>query len=127
MVENNWGHHFVPIARPEPGISRVDLKVGKNGAPACQTVWTSPEKNIGVFKLSFGSGLIYLYYRDESLPENWYLTGLDFHTGKTVFRALAGKGIGYNNWAGALFIHPDGGKIYSTTIFGLVLIQDAHP
>jgi hypothetical protein len=35
-------------------------------------------------------------------------------------------GLGYNNWAGSLFLHPDG-MAYSTTIFGMVMMRDTIP
>lgn len=126
IVENNWGRHTFPRARPEPGITRVDLVRRDDGSCSCAEVWSSDERNIGVFKLSLGSGLVYLYFRDDALLiTRWYLTAVDFATGETVYKALTGTGVGYNNWAGALFLHPDGGVAYSTTIFGLVMVRDA--
>ena len=126
LVENNWGHHRFPTSRPEPGLARVDLIRSDDGTYRCEQIWTSPVRGICVFKLSFGSGLAYTYGRDEDGPvSSWYLTAIDFVSGQTVFRKLAGTGQGYNNWAGALFIHPDGGVAYTTTIFGLVRIEDS--
>ncbi len=128
IVENNWGHHIFPVAFPEAGISRVDLLEQANGKYQCEQIWTSQERNLGVFKLSMGNGLIYTYFREGLLPfSRWYFTAIDFNSGETVFKKLTGTGIGYNNWAGALFIHPEGGKVYSTTIFGLVMMEDAQP
>ena len=36
----------------------------------------------------------------------WYFIAVDFRTGETVYRKHTGIGVGYNNWAGALFLHP---------------------
>jgi len=128
IVENNWGHNNFPIARPVGGITRIDAVRQPDGSYHCQEVWTSYETNIGVFKLSLGNGLLYLYFRGANpLITSWYFTALDFATGETVFKQLAGTGIGYNNWAGAIFLHPDGGVAYSTTIFGLVTMQEFQP
>jgi len=128
LIENNWGHHRFPRSRPEPGLTRVDVTRQDDGTYACEQIWASSEKGIGVFKLSFGNGLAYMYWRSESCPvTSWYLTAVDFATGNTVYQQLVGKGLGYNNWAGALFLHPDGGIAYSTTIFGLVMIRDGEP
>ncbi len=128
LVENNWGHHTFPRSRPVGGLTRVDLIRNPDGSYTCREVWTSEEKSIGVFKLSLGNGLVYMYWRSESCPvTKWYLTAVDFATGRTVYKKLVGRGLGYNNWAGALFIHPNGGVLYSTTIFGLVMISDAVP
>lgn len=128
IVENNWGRHFFPLAFPEPGITRIDLVRQPDGSYQCEQVWTSVERNLGVFKMSLGNGLIYLYFREGQFPfSRWYFTTLDFQTGNTVYKQLAGTGIGYNNWAGAIFIHPKGEKVYSTSIFGLVMMRNALP
>lgn len=125
IVENNWGHHTFPHSCPEPGLTRVTVTRGLDGDYHAEEVWTSQEKSIGVFKLSFGSGLVYMYWRSEACPvTQWYFSAVDFATGETVFRKRTGQGLGYNNWAGALFLHPDGGIAYSTTIFGLVMMRD---
>jgi hypothetical protein len=125
IVENNWGHNHFPLAHPAGGLVRVDALPQSGGGYECRTVWTSPEKNIGVFKLSFGSGLLYTYFRDErEALTQWYLTAIDYRSGETVYRIRVGAGEGYNNWAGALFLHPNGAA-YSTTIFGLVMIRDS--
>ena len=126
LVENNWGRHVFPHSRPEPGLTRVDAVRESDGTYSCKEIWASGEKGICVFKLSLGSGLAYMYWRSETCPITaWYLTAIDFVTGETVYKKLVGTGLGYNNWAGALFLHPSGGIVYSTTIFGLVQIQDA--
>jgi len=126
LIENNWGHHTFPRSRPEPGLTRVDATRLTDGSYRCEQVWASAERGIGVFKLSLGSGLAYMYWRGEEWPPTrWYLTGVDFRTGETAFKALAGTGLGYNNWAAALFLHPDGGLAYATTIFGLVAVRDS--
>jgi len=128
IIENNWGRHTFPRSRPRPGLTRVDVVRHDDGAYACEEIWMSNEKSICVFKLSRGSGLVYMYWRREAWPiTKWYRTAVDFATGKTVYKKLVGTGLGYNNWAGALFLHPDGGIAYSTTIFGLVMIRDTTP
>jgi len=128
IVENNWGHHRFPRAHPEPGLTRVDLIRHPDDSHSCEEIWASQEKGIGVFKMSLESGLVYTYWRSESCPiTRWYFTAVDFRSGETVYKRLTGTGLGYNNWAGALFIHPDGGIAYSTTIFGLVMMRDGNP
>jgi hypothetical protein len=128
LVENNWGHHAFPHSRPAPGLTRVDaVRQSDSGDDGyrCQQVWASAEKSIGVFKLSLGNGLAYMYWRGETgLIPQWYLTAVDWRTGQTIYKKRTGAGLGYNNWAGALFLHPDGGLAYSTTIFGLAAVRD---
>ena len=129
IVENNWGHHTFPLSRPEPGLTRVDATRHDDGTYTCKEVWASSEMSIGGFRLSLGNGLVYMYGKGESgliTEEKWYFTALDFITGETVYKKLAGTGLGYNNWQGSLFIHPDG-MAYSTTIFGAVMIRDKAP
>lgn len=128
IVENNWGHSTFPFATPETGITRVDLISQEDGSYRCEEVWTSNERKIGVFKLSLGSGLLYTYFRGDSpYLTTWYFTAIDFRSGETVYEQLTGTGMGFNNWAAEIFLHPDGGAAYSTTIFGLVKIQDDFP
>ena len=128
IAENNWGPNTFPRSRPSPGLTRVDIVRGDDGTYAYREVWSSGERSICVFKLSLGSGLVYTYWRREGCPvTHWYLTAVDFATGETVYKTLVGTGLGYDNWAGALFLHPDGGIAYSTTIFGLVMIRDGAP
>ncbi|HFD39582.1 MAG TPA: hypothetical protein ENJ31_07020 [Anaerolineae bacterium] len=125
LVENNWGHHVFPYSRPEPGLTRVDAVRQGDGGYRCRQVWASEEKSIGVFKLSLGNGLAYMYWRGETgLIPQWYLTAVDWRTGRTVYKLRTGTGLGFDNWAGALFVHPEGGVVYSTTIFGLVAVRD---
>ncbi len=128
LVENNWGRNTFPRSRPQPGLTRVDVVRHDDGTTSCDEIWSSAERSICVFKLSLGSGLAYIYWRSEDCRITaWYLSAIDFATGETVYKARVGTGLGYNNWAGALFLHPDGGIAYSTTIFGLVMIRDGSP
>lgn len=128
IVENNWGDHSFPRSRPEPGLTRVDATRHEDGTFHCEEVWASGEKSIGGFRLSLGNGLVYMYGKGESCPvTTWHFTALDFRTGETVYKMPTGTGLGYNNWQGSLFLHPGGGRAYSTTIFGLVMLQDGTP
>jgi len=125
LVENNWGPHRFPFSHPVPGLTRVDAVRLESGAYRCEQVWASREKSIGGFRLSLGNGLAYMYGKGASCPTTtWHFTALDFRTGETVYRVPTGTGLGYNNWQGSLFLHPDGRAAYSTTIFGLVMMRD---
>ena len=106
----------------------MDLTQQADGSFRCEQIWSSVERNLGVFKLSLGNGLVYLYGGEGSpLNSRWYLTALDVATGETVYKQMVGTGLGYNNWAGSIFLHRAGGIAYSTTIFGLVMMQDTVP
>jgi len=125
LIENNWGHHEFPYSEPVPGITRVDAIKQADGSYQCNTVWESQEKGIAGAKLSLGSGLLYMYTNDEQAARGWYFTAIDFATGKTVWRQHTGIGEGFNAWQGVLFLNPANGALYTTTIFGMVMMKDA--
>ena len=78
---------------------------------SCRTVWTSEERAPSVVpKLSLANGLVYTYTKPKR-PDNvdaWYLTTLDFDTGQTVYRRLAGTSFGFNNNYAPVTLGPDG-------------------
>ncbi len=126
IVENNYGYAPPPDATAngnttEPGVARVDLKRGGKG---CRTVWNSSEISPStVPKLSLASGLIYLYTKPKGKPDAWYLTAVDFRTGKTVWRRLIGTGLLFNVHYAGLSISPKG-VLYSGVLGGTVGIAD---
>ncbi len=89
---------------------------------SCRTVWTSDERAPSVVpKLSLANGLLYTYTkppRSDSV-DAWYLTALDFRTGRTVYRRLAGTGLGFNNNYAPVTLGPDG-TAYVGVLGGLV-------
>lgn len=105
------------------GITRVDIREDESG---CDVVWQSKERSPSlVAKLSLASGLVYGYtFEPRADGENaWYLTALDFATGKTVYKAFAGIGSSFdNNWS-PLALGPDG-TAYVGTFRGLVAFRD---
>jgi len=131
VVENNFGYTgptSVEGARTtSPGIERVDVNRDGTG---CRRVWRSNETAPSVVpKLSLGSGLVYTYTQPPNQPnggDGWYLTGIDFRTGRTVFRRLTGEGLGFNNNYAPVTIGPDG-TAYIGTLGGLVAVRDATP
>lgn len=128
LVENNWGHHAFPRPHPVPGLTRVDARRDADGRVSCGEAWASQEKSLGIVKLSLASGLAYMYGPDD-VPDatGWAFTAIDVRSGRTVFRHRSGVGHGFNNWQGALFLHPTNGAAYTTTIFGLVMLRDETP
>jgi hypothetical protein len=128
IAENNYGYSG-PLATEQggtttPGLERVD--VDEQGR--CHKVWHSNEIAPSVVpKLSLANGLVYSYTKpggDRSDP--WYLTALDFRTGRTVFKFRAGSGLGFNNNYAPVTIGPDG-TAYVGTLGGLVAMRDATP
>ncbi|HEX8074181.1 MAG TPA: hypothetical protein VF545_04305 [Thermoleophilaceae bacterium] len=130
VVENNYGYTGPDATESgkttTPGLQRVDLNPGLDG---CRTVWKSNEVAPTVVpKLSLANGLVYAYTKPPD-PDGdfWYLTALDFATGRTVYSRLAGEGLGYNNNYAPITIGPDNGSVYVGVLGGMVLLRDATP
>lgn len=129
IVENNYGYGgpgaTLGGASTQPGIARVDITSDGRG---CRVVWTSRVRAPSVVpKLSLADGLIYTYTKpagEGSAP--WYLTALDFRTGRTVYSALAGRGVGYNNHYAPVTLGPDA-SAYVGVLGGLVRLGDSRP
>jgi hypothetical protein len=96
VVENNYGYSGPPATQggktTSPGLERVDLDAGGG----CHTAWRSAERAPSVVpKLSARNGLVYTYTKDpqSSNADAWYLTALDFASGRTVYKRLGGEGL----------------------------------
>jgi hypothetical protein len=129
VVENNFGYTG-PTATmggaTEPGLERIDLDRDGNG---CHRVWHSDERAPSVVsKLSLRNGLVYTYTKepDPNNDDPFYLTAIDFRTGKTVYKQLGGLGLGYNNNYAPVTIGPDG-TAYVGVLGGLVALRDRKP
>ena len=88
----------------------------------CETVWTSNERAPSVVpKLSLDNGLVYTYTKPQRADRRdaWFLTTIDFRSGRTVYSRLAGSGFGYNNNYAPVTIAPDG-TAYVVVLGGLV-------
>ena len=131
VVENNFGYGGLTATSggsTTPGLARVDLNPGGRG---CRVAWVSTERAPSVVpKLSLQNGLVYTYTKepDTRTPADdpWYLTALDFRTGKTAFKRLAGMGLGFNNNYAPVSIGPDG-TAYVGVLGGLVALRDSTP
>jgi hypothetical protein len=78
-------------------------------------------------KVSARAGLVYTYTkpkRDDD-QDAWYLTAVDFDTGKVVWRRLSGEGLGYNNNYAPVTIAPNG-TAYVGVLGGMVKFRDAR-
>jgi hypothetical protein len=128
VTENNYGYANPAAVQggktTTPGLERVD--VDANG---CRKVWHSDEVAPSVVpKLSLANGIVYTYTKPPNADreDGWYLTAIDFATGKTLWRALAGEGLGYNNNYAPVTLGPDG-TAYIGVLGGLVRLADAVP
>jgi hypothetical protein len=129
VVENNYGYTG-PLSTigsaTGPGVERVDIDADGTG---CHTVWRSMERSPSVVpKLSLENGLVYLYTKDPdpNMDDPFYLTAVDFRTGKTVYRRLAGNGGFYNNNYAPIVLGPEG-TAYVGVLGGMVALRDKAP
>jgi hypothetical protein len=128
IAENNYGYTGPASTMngdvTSRGIERVDLDRDGHG---CHRVWRNGGRAPSVVpKVSLRAGLVYSYtkpQRDDD-ADAWYFTAIDFQTGRTVYRRLAGTGFGYNNNFAPVTIGPDG-TAYVGVLGGLTMFRDA--
>jgi hypothetical protein len=130
VVENNYGYSGPGATQggksTAPGLERVDLDADGTG---CRSVWRSPERAPTVVpKLSAANGIVYTYTKDarDDGVDAWYLTALDFRTGKTIYKRLGGEGLGHNNNYAPVTLGSDG-TAYVGVLGGLVGLRDRTP
>jgi hypothetical protein len=130
VVENNYGYSGPAATQggksTSPGLERVDLDADGSG---CRSVWRSPERAPTVVpKLSAANGIVYTYTKDARADgvDAWYLTALDFRTGKAIYKRLGGEGLGHNNNYAPVTLGPDG-TAYVGVLGGLVALRDRTP
>jgi sugar lactone lactonase YvrE len=129
LIENNAGYTNAMEQKDwdntAGGIMRIDVREDESG---CDVIWHSQERSPSVVpKFSAGNGLAYFYTFEKQADGQiaWYLTALDYETGKTQFKILTGVGSKFdNNWA-PLSLAPDG-TAYVGTSKGLVGIWDGE-
>ena len=126
IVENNYGYKNPTSTEggqvTASGFARVDLNRTGTG---CRLVWTnwSERAPTVVSKLSIVDGLIYTYTKDPGNSDPWYWTAIDFRTGRTVYKQLAGTGAGYNNNYSGIAISRLGTE-YVGTLGGIISLRD---
>jgi hypothetical protein len=127
VVTNNYGYagpvQTIAGQITAPGIERVDIDRDGKG---CHVVWRNrtDRSPSAVAKLSLANGLIYAVTRERRLlVDSWYLTALDFRTGRPVFEQRYGTGLGNNVNYAPVSLGPDGAA-YVGVLGGLVRIAD---
>ena len=130
IVENNAGYtNFTKMIMGKhgnPGIARIDIREDESG---CDVVWENYEVigQTSVPLVSLPNGLLYIYAKSQFSPplvDAFYFTAIDFNTGKTVFRQLAGTGLVFDNNGSPFSIGPNGTS-YIGTVGGIIAVQDA--
>jgi hypothetical protein len=128
VVENNAGYRD-----PRPvlgrttvagGLAKVEVLPGGKG---CRTAWTSTEHSPSVVpKLSRGNGLLYVYTHEEAaagIDDAWYLTAIDFRTGRTAYKVYVGDGPIHDNAWLPVTLGPDG-SAYVGLLGQLIAVRD---
>ncbi len=127
IAENNFGYTIMATQNggvTSPGLERVDVDRDGRG---CRKVWHSGVRAPSVVpKVSAKAGLVYTYTKPQRKDDQdaWYLTALDFDTGKTVWHRLSGEGLGYNNNYAPVTLAPNG-TAYVGVLGGMVKFRDA--
>ena len=77
--------------------------------------------------MSLETGLIYTYTKPKgpATTDPWYFTAIDFETGETVWKELAGNGSLYNNHYAGAYIGPDG-TLYVGVLGGIVAVRNGN-
>ena len=132
ITENNLGYAGPASTQggrtTTAGLERVVVRRKRHRDPNrnCRVAWRSEEIAPSVVpKLSLDAGLVYTYTKPETggPDDPWYLTALDFRSGETVYKQLAGTGLGFNNNYAPVTLGPDG-VAYVGVLGGLVRIAD---
>ena len=126
IVMNNYGYQG-PFRNnvTAPGITRIDVRQDRSG---CDVIWTSDEAmQTTLPRLSTDNGLIYFYTR-EPVPgrpnaKAWYFVMLDFETGRTINKILAGTGERMNSNWGQIYLGPNG-HAYMGVLNGIISLSD---
>ncbi|MDY6863167.1 MAG: hypothetical protein SV062_09275 [Thermodesulfobacteriota bacterium] len=126
IVQNiyNAGKFLDDYRNLSSGLTRIDVREDRSG---CDVVWVSNVRTTTVSKLSTENGLIYTYTQLLGVHDPvdaWYLTAIDFHTGKVIFRVLTGTGPLKNNAFGGLAIGPNG-TVYQGVVGGIISVRDS--
>jgi hypothetical protein len=129
VAENNYGYDLAKTvngALTQPGIARVDVRADGRG---CRPVWTNGTERVPsvVSKLSLATGLLYTFTKDRD-PANptadvWFWTAVDFRTGRTVWKRLAGTGLNFNNHYAGIALGPSGTEDLGG-VGGLMAVRD---
>jgi hypothetical protein len=130
IVENNYGYSGPTATRDGESTSRGLARVHFSSR-GCRVVWSNRLRAPSVVpKVSLRNGVLYTYTkprRRQDQVDAWYFTAIGFRTGRTVYRRLAGTGLGFNNNYAPVTIGPVGKTAYVGTLGGLVELSDAKP
>ncbi len=122
----DWGNGEL-VLPSEPGAVRIDIDPNGKG---CTKVWYNRELATTTSqRLSTRTGLIYTIAREEDPKTKglyaYYWVALDFRTGQTVWKKLAGTGNEYDTFYPALAIGPNE-ALYTGVYGGIISMRDTR-
>ena len=97
VVQNDYGHVFEGNAlETSPGVMRIDVREDRSG---CDVVWYNKGMiSQSLPRLSTATGLLYFYTFQKQAADDffggWYLSAVDFDTGKELWGRLISPGTG---------------------------------
>jgi hypothetical protein len=110
----------------EPGAERIDIDPNGKG---CTKVWYNRELRTTTSpRLSTRTGLIYTIaseHDDGNDVNAYYWAALDFRTGETVWKKLAGTGDRFDTFYPALAIGPNN-ALYTGVYGGIISMRDTR-
>jgi hypothetical protein len=120
----DWDTHAMTPSLP--GFERIDIDPNGKG---CTKVWTNKEVMTTTSpKLSTRTGLIYTIAREYDAQNDvyaYYWIALDFRTGQTVWKKLAGTGSDFDSFYTGLAIGPNKALFYGG-YGGFMTVRDQH-
>jgi hypothetical protein len=136
IASNNYGYWFDwetgKLKQPgAPGLERIDIDPNGRG---CTKVWVNTEVAQDTSpRLSTRTGLIYTISRELDMSkvdadhpfglDVYYWTAVDFRTGETVWKKLAGTGSMYDSFYTGIGFGPNG-ALYTGGYGGFMTIRD---
>lgn len=124
VIQNNYGSKFFEPAASEPGLARVDVRPGYSG---CNTIWENYAVSSKVPpKLSTADGYVYQYTMKSGDGDKlgaFYLSALDFQTGKLASEIFIGSGKRLDSPMLSINFLP-GGVMVAGVRNGLVTLRD---
>lgn len=122
-----WNWHTGQTEYPSaPGFERIDID--PNGRD-CTKVWINAELATTTSpRLSTKTGLIYMVSREYDAWKNvyvYYWAALDFRTGETVWKKMAGTGERFDSFYPGLAIGPNG-ALYAGVYGWIIEIKDTR-
>lgn len=118
-VNGDWNNMSIMAG----GMVRVDI----DAQGQCSVRWESDLAVKAVSILSTKTGLVYNYVQDIQRSQEgeyiWYVAGVDWETGETLFKIRTGSGGIFNDNWGMGTVSPDG-SFFQAVLGGVVVVKD---